>query len=72
VASNEAIAFDIKNQTTEDLPTLEAEGLTVWDDVHSQKWSKFLTKTYPLSGMKKKTHKWQKCQSNPEKDLPSL
>jgi hypothetical protein len=55
VASNRATTFDIKNQTTKDFPTLKAEGSTVWDDLYSQKWPKFLTKTYPLSGIKKKT-----------------
>jgi hypothetical protein len=33
----------------------------------AKKWPKFLTNTYPLSGIKKKTRKWQKGQSNPEK-----
>jgi hypothetical protein len=47
------------SRTTEDLPTLEAEGLIVG------------TTSYLLSGIKKETHKWQKCQSNLKKDLPS-
>jgi hypothetical protein len=53
VASNGATTFDIKNQTIEDLPTLEAKGLTVWDDLFDQKWPKFLAKACPLSGIKK-------------------
>jgi hypothetical protein len=55
VVSNGATVFDIKNQTNEDLPTLEIEGLTVWDDLRGQKWPKFLTKTCPMLSIKKET-----------------
>jgi hypothetical protein len=54
VASNGATTFDIKNQTTEDLPTLKVEGSTVWDDLCSKKWPKFLTKTILYQASRRK------------------
>jgi hypothetical protein len=67
VASNGATTFDIKNQTTEDLPKLEVEGSTVWDDLRSKKCPKLLAKTCPLSDFKKETHKGKNAKATRKK-----